>query len=267
MRSMHTTPAVRLLHITDLHILPTAGATIYGTDSFESLRAVLGAARALPEPPDLIVATGDLSEDGSPGAYRRLHQLLAGTGLPAHVLPGNHDAAAELGRALLGGAVQAGPVVDVGAWRVVLLDSQVPGRPHGHLDRAQLDLLAAALDEDPDRPVLVCLHHGPARYCPSSGCQLQNPDDLLKLLAAHPNARGVLAGHGHVDLEQRHGHTAIFVTPSTCSQLWHAQPGEAADHEDFEASHRFDPSRYGFRMIALGDDGALESSVHWVPPR
>jgi len=264
MRSMHTTPAVRLLHITDLHILPTAGATIYGTDSFESLRAVLGAARALPEPPDLIVATGDLSEDGSPGAYRRLHQLLAGTGLPAHVLPGNHDAAAELGRALLGGAVQAGPVVDVGAWRVVLLDSQVPGRPHGHLDRAQLDLLAAALDEDPDRPVLVCLHHGPARYCPSSGCQLQNAAALLELLESRANARGVICGHGHLELERTAGHVKLFATPSTCSQIWHAQLGEPVDHEDFWASHRFDPGRHGFRMLTLKLGGELESTVHWL---
>ena len=265
MRPMHTTPAVRLLHITDLHILPSAGATIYGADSYETLRAVLGAARALPEPPDLIVATGDLSEDGSPGSYRRLHQLLAGTGLPAHVLPGNHDAAAELGRALLGGSVQAGPVVEAGAWRIVLLDSQIPGRPHGLLERVQLDLLAKALDEDPARPVLVCLHHGPASYCPSTGCQLQNAAALLELLESRANARGVICGHGHLELERAAGHVKLFTTPSTCSQAWHAQPGEPVDHEDFWASHRYDPSRHGFRMLTLGSQGEIESRVYWLP--
>jgi len=264
MRSMYPTPAVRLLHITDLHILPSAGATIYGTDSFESLRAVLGAARALPAPPQLIVATGDLSEDGSPGSYRRLHELLAGTGLPVHVVPGNHDAADPLRRSLLGGPVQSGPVVEAGSWRIVLLDSQVPGQPHGLLDRAQLELLAAALDEDPARPVLVGLHHGPASYCPSSGCQLQNAAALLELLESRPNARGVICGHGHLELERAARHVRLFTTPSTCSQAWHAQLGDPVDHEDFWASHRYDPGRHGFRVLTLRSGGEIESTVHWV---
>jgi Icc protein len=256
--------SVRALHITDLHILPTAGATIYGTDTFEALRAVLGAALALPDPPALIVATGDLSEDGSERSYERLRQLLAGTGLPAHVVPGNHDAVDAMRRALLGGSIQMSPVVDVESWRIVLLDSQVPGEPHGLLDAAQLERLSSALDEDPARPVLVGLHHGPASYCPSSGCQLRNAAVLLALLASRSNARAVIAGHGHLELERTAGRVRLFATPSTCSQASHAQLGEPVDHEQFWASHRFDPGRHGFRMLTLLPGGELESRVHWV---
>ena len=265
MCAMPSTPSVRVLHVTDLHILPVAGATIYGADSFASLRAILDAALALPEPPALIIATGDLSEDGSPASYRRLHGLLAETGLPTHVLPGNHDAPAELRTALLGGPVQMSPVIDVESWRVVLLDSRVPGRPHGFLEPSQLELLSSALAEDPSRPVLACLHHGPARYCPSSGCQLHNAVALLDLMVSRSNARAVICGHAHLELERSAEHVKLFTTPSTCSQAWHAQLGEPVDHEEFWSSHRFDPSRWGFRMLTLMPGGEIESRVHWVP--
>jgi Icc protein len=261
---MRSTPSVRVLHITDLHILPTPGTTIYGTDSFESLRAVLDAALALPEPPALILATGDLSEDGSPGSYARLRQILLEAALPTHVVPGNHDAIDQMERALLGGPIQMRPVVDLDSWRVVLLDSQVRGKPHGFLDRSQLEILSSALTEDPSRPVLTSLHHGPASYCPSSGCQLQNAAELLELLVSRSNARGVICGHGHLELNRTAQHVKLFTTPSTCSQAWHAQLGATVEHEEFWASHRYEQGRHAFRMLTLIPGGEIESTVHWV---
>jgi Icc protein len=244
---------MRLLHVTDLHILPEPGP-LHGTDTLESLRAVSSAALALPEPPNVIVATGDLSEDGSERSYRRLRGLLLETGLPCYVVPGNHDDPEAL-PALLGGAIERGPVVDRGAWRFVLLDSTVRGKSYGLLDPAQLSLLDAALEEDPSRPVVVGLHHGPIEYCPSSDCRLHNVSALLSLLSAHENARAVLAGHGHVDVERQVGHLKLFASPSTGSQLRHL--GGTA--EDFWGAHEWDVPRHGFRMLSLGEDGSVTS--------
>jgi 3',5'-cyclic AMP phosphodiesterase CpdA len=41
------------------------------------------------------------------------------------------------------------PVVDIGNWRVTLLDSAVPGSVPGYLQDSQLQLLAQALSEAP----------------------------------------------------------------------------------------------------------------------
>jgi Icc protein len=161
----------------------------------------------------------------------------------------------------VGGVIDDTPVVDVGAWRLILLDSTVRGASHGELDGAQRARLERALAET-QRPAIVAMHHGPARYCPSSGCQLRDADAFVAQLTAHPNARAVIAGHGHVDVAREAAHVRLFVTPSTCSQAVHAQAG--VDHEDFWASHRFDASRVGYRMLTLGDDGALATEVHWI---
>jgi 3',5'-cyclic-AMP phosphodiesterase len=263
-RPMANREPLRVLHITDLHILPEPGSEIYGGDTFESLRLVLGAALALARRPEVIVATGDLSEDGSDASYARLRQLLLTTGLPTYVLPGNHDSVARMRDSLVGGPIGMGPVVELGAWRGVLLDSHVDGQPHGFLEDPQLQLLGEALDEQPDRPVLIGLHHGVVPPCPSDGCRLHNADAVLELLRGRANARVMISGHAHLELERRIDGAIVFTTPSTCSQGVHAQLGEAVDHQDFWASHRFEPDRHGFRVLDLLPDGAIVSEVHWV---
>lgn len=256
--------SVKIIQITDLHILADAGATIYGADPFTALQAVLAAALAPPEPPTLIIATGDLSEDASAKSYLRLRDVLLGTGLPILVLPGNHDSVDEMRASLLGGAVQMPSVFDIGSWRLVLLDSCVRGRSHGFLEDAQLARLSSTLADSEDRHVLVALHHSPASYCPGTGCRLHNAEDLLRLLQASPNARAVISGHAHIAQEDSLGSLALFITPSTCSQGRHPQPGGGVDVSDFWASHSFDPSRHGCRILTLEPSGEVESEVLWV---
>ena len=41
--------------------------------------------------PDLLLATGDLSEDGSRTSYLALRNYLKPLGIPVLALPGNHD--------------------------------------------------------------------------------------------------------------------------------------------------------------------------------
>ena len=77
------------------------------------------------------------------------------------------------------------PVVDVGNWRVTLLDSAVPGSVPGYLQDQQLQLLAQSWSEAPTRHHLVCFHHHPV----SIGCAwmepigLRNPDPQITGLA------------------------------------------------------------------------------------
>ena len=80
---------MRVLNITDLHIVPSRGGHIYGVDPFVSLQGMLDAGMALN--PDLVIARGDLVEHSDSASYLRLRQLLSATALAVFVLPGNHD--------------------------------------------------------------------------------------------------------------------------------------------------------------------------------
>ena len=97
-------------------------------------------------------------------------------------LPGNHDLPAVMREEL---AQWSEPVTDVGAWRVVTLDTTVPGSDAGHLPASQLDLLEAALAEAPGRHTLVAMHHNPMQIDSHwhDTMMIDNPQALFKLLA------------------------------------------------------------------------------------
>jgi len=140
---------LRIVHITDTHILAEPGAELYGVDSFAALASLLAVMQRDAWTPHLLIATGDLSEDGSAASYQRLRHLLTSLGLPVYCIPGNHDVLTEMHAHLKGGPIHLERRVLWESWHIVLLDSQVPGQGHGSLSSKELNALEAALQEAP----------------------------------------------------------------------------------------------------------------------
>ena len=253
----------RVLHLTDLHLLRASDGRAYGAEPLSALGAVIEAALAEGPPLDAIVITGDLSDDATEASYELLRLTLEATGLPTCVVPGNHDSP-QVMRDVLGDSVSMGPVQDLGSWRLLLLDSAVAGHAHGTLATAQLDLVRALADADAATHVMACFHHSVPRYCPASGCQLWNADDFVRIAAEYPSIRAVISGHLHVELEAVVGGVTCLTTPSTCVQGRHPAHDASVDVDDFWASHEFDPTRGGYRILDLHADGTLGSRVGWV---
>src|SRR5713101_1503128 len=140
---------LRIVHITDTHILAEPGAELYGVDSFTALASLLAVMQRDAWTPHLLIATGDLSQDGSAASYQRLRSLLTSLGLPVYCIPGNHDALSEMHTHLRGGPIHLERRVVWDPWQIVLLDSQLPGEGHGHLSRGELTALAEVLRDGP----------------------------------------------------------------------------------------------------------------------
>src|SRR6187402_2485418 len=146
-----------LAQLSDLHI----GANENGVDPVPHLEAVVEAVLALPNRPDAVLVSGDLTDDGAEPGYRLARELLQRLDAPLHVLPGNHDDRGRL-RASFGLPGEGGePVrysVDVGELRLVVFDSNVPGQDPGRYDPEQLSWLDADLAAQAERPTLLALH-------------------------------------------------------------------------------------------------------------
>jgi hypothetical protein len=87
---------------------------------------------------------------------------------------------------------------------------------------------------------------------------------LLDMLDTYDNVRCVISGHAHEQVEIKRGNALVVTTPATSAQAWHAQEGESSNPDDFWASHRFDPTKFGYRTIDLLENGDLETMVHWI---
>ena len=150
------------------------GKDIYGLDTFKSLERVLHEAMSDQLPPELIIATGDLVEDGSVQAYERLKGLLLATDVPVFVVPGNHDSITNMKSGLLGNNIQmpfSQKIQD--CWWLVFLNSQVPGEGHGDLKPSELSRLETLAHAEPDISFLLSLHHTPNTQCSYPGCRLE----------------------------------------------------------------------------------------------
>ncbi len=246
--------AVLLVQLTDSHLFANADGKLLGMNTHDSLQRVIE--RILDEQPqvDLILASGDLSQDGSLQSYQRFRQLHEQIPAPARWFAGNHDELPAM-QAACAGSDLLQPVTDLGNWRIILLDTSIPGAVPGHLSAAQLALLSTALSDAGERHVLVTFHHHPV----SIGCRwmepigLRNPDALFAVLDGFPQVRALLWGHIHQEFDQLRNGVRLLASPSTCVQF---APGSEEFQVDQEAP--------GYRWLRLYADGRLETAVSRV---
>ncbi|MDM8348446.1 3',5'-cyclic-AMP phosphodiesterase [Pseudomonas sp. sp1636] len=245
---------VLLVQLSDSHLFAEAAGKLLGMDTQDSLQQVLD--RVLQEQPqiDLMLATGDLSQDGSQASYERFRQMTAALAAPARWFPGNHDDVPAM-QAACADSDLLEPVIDLGNWRIILLDSSIPGAVPGYLDQQQLALLERALGEAPERHHLICLHHHPV----SIGCRwmepigLRNPEALFAVLERFSQVRALLWGHIHQEFDRQREAVRLLASPSTCVQF---APGS----EEFQV----DTTAPGYRWLRLYADGRLDTGVSRV---
>lgn len=177
-------PVLRLAHLTDMHLLPYAGAT-------EGFALALRSLQALDPAVDAIVNTGDCimdalaaSKDEALTQWQAFHQVLEQEcSLPIYHCVGNHDV---WGWGLDNPQIRSDPLYgkqmaltqlglaqgyysfDLGGWHFVVLDSTHPRlsaespEPYiGLLDREQFDWVVSELDRTPNTTPICLVSHIP----------------------------------------------------------------------------------------------------------
>lgn len=253
----------RILHLTDTHLYGD-GRLHHGlVDTRAALERVLERASTLGAV-DAVVASGDLSDDGSAESYRILSGLLepwaAERGAQVVYAMGNHDLP-EPFEEVLG---ERETVVEVRGLRIVTVDSTVAGAGYGRIEEEQLERLREILAESAEHGTVVVLHHPPTP--PTTGLfeslRLVDPEPLLEA-CREGDVRAILAGHYHHALvtETDPGYIPLVVAPAvanTTDVLWPA-PGERAVRGSGFAVVDF-PDDEPVRAIAVAapadDDGA-----------
>ena len=258
------TVALRVLHLTDIHLFADPAARWGQAHPASALEAVLDAIEADAWRPDLCLVTGDLSEDGSVASYEQVRDALAVLGLPVYVVPGNHDAADAMRRVFADGPVRWSRSFEAGAWRIIALDSQLKGEARGRLGVDELAALESTLRSGDARPTLVMLHHPVAAVCPMPSCQLDDAAAFFAITQRFPNVRVAVSGHVHcADDRSAHGVRSL-VTPSTCLQAEHPTLAPVGEEPPFLEVHAISAARRGYRRLDLFPDGSIETEVKWV---
>ncbi|MBD9361241.1 3',5'-cyclic-AMP phosphodiesterase [Methylomonas fluvii] len=247
--------ALKVLQITDLHILPHAGDRMLGIDTEQYFQQTLAHAHATLGPFDLILLTGDLGQDPSADSYRRICRHLQTYQTPCLCLPGNHDDLELMAIELNEGLVSCRNHVLLKNWQIIALNSQKPGSPAGFLSPEELAFLQQTLSAH-DMPALLAVHH----HCVASGSswmdtmQIENGEALLAIAEQFPQVKAITCGHLHQEMQTNHKQIAIFATPASCFQF-----------KPFATEFELDTLAPGYRVFELGDDGDLRSRCYRLP--
>lgn len=251
-----------LLQLSDPHIREP-GRLAYGRiDTAPYLAQAVASIGRLPQAPDAVVITGDLTDFGRAAEYEHLRALLAPLPMPVYLLPGNHDSREQLRASFpdhpylssggLDGFIQYS--VPVGGLQLIALDTVVPGASEGGLCPARLQWLEAELARHPARPVVIALHHPPFRtligHMDAIGL-LEGAHALEDIVARHPQVERLICGHLHRTIQVRFGGSIAATAPSPAHQVCLDLAPDAASAWALEPP--------GFALHALPEGGRLVS--------
>lgn len=192
---------MKVIQISDPHLM-APGGLLHGSDPLARLEACLADIGKNHADAELVVISGDLTNDGERAAYAALREKLARFVPPCRLMLGNHDDRTLFlemfpGAATGNGFVQS--VVDSREGRLILLDTLDSGHVEGRLCAARLEWLDERLQEAGNRPAFLFMHHPPFRiHIPElDRVRLADADALHAILLRHGNVRHIFAGHVH----------------------------------------------------------------------
>ncbi|MCB0994045.1 MAG: phosphodiesterase [Acidimicrobiales bacterium] len=216
-----------IAQISDLHVAEDHEYMRGFVDANAKLELAVRYLNTMEQRPDVVIATGDLTDHGRPEQYALLAEILAASEIPVLLVPGNHDEREpfrSFARSSGHSYVPAeGPIcytIDDHEVRLVALDSLRLDHHDGEVDSERLAWLNATLAAAPNTPTLVFLHHPPFTtgiwWMDCIG--LTGAAELEALIRRHPQVVRVVSGHLHRPIETAWGHCIVSCAPSTTHQ-------------------------------------------------
>ncbi|REC94385.1 phosphodiesterase [Kushneria indalinina] len=242
-----------IVQLSDSHLCADPAQRYRGVDVQARLSSMM--ARVAACQPDLVILSGDVSDDGSIASYQRAAEQLDALGCRWTWLPGNHDHPATMAEVR-----PLETVIHLDGWQIVLLDSWIEGEEGGRLGVDQLARLEAQLAGD-TTPTLIVLHHPPviveAAWMNEIG--LEDRDAFRAILGRYDHVHAVLCGHIHHERTCLQDGVPIMSVPAVAAQF-------VPDSPDFAVDER---APAGFRLIRLSSNETpgplLSSRVEYVP--
>ncbi len=245
----------KIVQITDCHLFGDAGGTLLGINTRNSFNAVLELVKTHSSDADLVLVTGDISQDDSIASYSFCQLSLETLGNPFAWLYGNHDEPERLAKTPF--ASNFPQSFQLGDWQVLLLHSQLTGAIHGELVNDELNRVSKYLSANSERPTLIATHHHPLPVGSEwmDAINLKNGRHLLELLTASPQVKLLIHGHTHQAAEAQEQGLSVLGAPSTCVQFLPGSPDFAADTR-----------QPGYREFILYPDGTFTSQIYRLAP-
>jgi 3',5'-cyclic-AMP phosphodiesterase len=216
-----------IAQISDSHIMAQGRKTLGIAPMSQNLAACVRYLNQLEPAPDVVLVTGDVSDQGDAAAMAEAATILDRLKCRYFAIPGNHDDAAtfwaQFGDTACPSRTAAGIdyVIEGFALRLICMDSTRDGAPGGALSPAQLQWLDQRLRESPAQPTLLFMHHPPLDLgiLETDMDGFVNRDHLGRIVRQHSNILRIACGHVHLAINARWNGTLVCTAPGTGMHL------------------------------------------------
>lgn len=244
----------RILQLSDLHLFADQQNKLANINTFETLHHVINKISndIKKISPDLIVITGDISQDYSLNSYKLAKKSLESLPYPIAATMGNHDEYNAFSQIFGEPNKIINKISDGSNWQTIILNSNWPNHVEGQLSKNTLDFLKKGLEKNPDQPTIIFLHHHviPVESKWVNKVILTNSEDFFDIIDKHKNIKAVACGHVHQETATSRNNVIFLSTPSTGYQF-------KTKKDDF----KFDTIMPGYRWINLHEDGTIQTQV------
>jgi 3',5'-cyclic-AMP phosphodiesterase len=247
--------SIKLIQITDTHIMDDGAPSFNDFDTSESLSNIIKKIREDESNIDCVLLTGDLVHEATKSAYQKLADHLSSLTIPLFTLPGNHDVPELMEYVMGANGYDTGKSIKFGEWLIILLNTCVIGEHSGELAESELTFLRETLAANQDNPCLIALHHHPVSVNSPwmDSMILKNADDFLSVIDEFEHVRAVICGHIHQEFETKRNNVIFLGSPSTCLQFRPKSDAFAVDEKP-----------PGYRKIELNIDGSIKTEAVYL---
>lgn len=208
----------KVIQISDFHLQQDAAATLFNQINTDAtFLAVLDKVKA--EKPDLILATGDLSQDGSIESYTRLKAYLSVVKCEVYTIYGNHDNPDNFNKILLGNHIKYVPFYQTYYGTFIFCNSFKKNYNTGLVSQNELDHIETCLKLH-DNCIVVVHHHFVELGTMIDKYIMENGKMLLNLLIKYKyKIKLCITGHVHNSYDKVYQGINIHSSLSTCAQF------------------------------------------------
>jgi len=200
--------------------------------------------------PDVVIHTGDLTQNGNPKEYREAARILGALSCPVHVAAGNRDDRAAIRSAfpadgyLLPDSPFVQYSVETFPIRLIAVDTLSENSNQGDFCKVRADNLRAALADDVTKPTAIFMHHPPFEVRESKyPFQFESRDavaTLSRALNGQKHIVRIFCGHTHRDTGGKIAEVLASSMPSVAVDLRLGRYPEEFQSIPLYKIHRFD---------------------------
>lgn len=208
--------------ITDLHI---GFKSPDGRDpNLPRFQKVLQHLNSLIRQPDLVILSGDLTEDGSLGDFQALKSEIKDCPWPVFMALGNHDLRNTYRQVFKGAELSDGFLqyaFDHGEYRFIVLDTLLDGKHRAGFCKKRASWLDQALSDVPNKPTIIVLHHPPVLTQITWMSMPENAEwaqRLKHVVERHDHVIHLMAGHVHRPISAQFSGRPLSIAPAIASE-------------------------------------------------